>query len=98
MHRFLTNLHVWSFHLFVQPKVVGMFLFNHVFVPCFGVELLPTYGFGFSALVQPEVVGRFFVAFIGTGISCVSARCAVCQAIPAIVHVYAHVVMSCYAV
>ena len=34
---------------------------------------------------------KVLVAFIGTGISYVSATCVVSQAIPAIVHVYVHV-------
>ena len=43
----------------VQPEVVGMSLFNNVFVTCFSMDLWPTYGFGISVFVQPEVVGRF---------------------------------------
>lgn len=29
-------------------------------VPCFGMDLLPTYGFGLTVFVQPEVVGGLF--------------------------------------
>ena len=58
----------------------------------------PSYRFGLFVFVQPEVVGMFFMAFIGTGIIICLATCVVCQAIPAIVHVHVHVVKSCFCI
>ena len=60
MHAFLTNIS-YMFGLFtsLQQDVVGMFMFNYVYVSCFSMYLLPTYGFGCYVFVQPEVVGSF---------------------------------------
>ena len=60
MHAFLTNIS-YMFGLFtsLQQDVVGMFMFNYVYMSCFSMYLLPTYGFDCYVFVQPEVVGKF---------------------------------------